>query len=69
MTGKKKHVGFTDHALLRYVERVMGVDIEQLKEEILPGHHKLMIKEDCKITKNGYTLVVRGNSVVTVITE
>lgn len=60
-------VKITDHAVVRYIERVMGVDIDKLKEEILPTNLRVMaLKEDCKITLDGYRLVIKDNAVVTV---
>lgn len=59
----------TEHAVLRYVERVMGFNIEQIKEEILSDSMKSQIKtlgngkypvgEGCKA-------VVRDNTIVTI---
>jgi len=37
LTRKKKAVVVSEHAILRYLERVKGVDIEAAKKEILPA--------------------------------
>lgn len=34
---------FSEHSILRYIERVMGVDIEALKEKILPKKERQSI--------------------------
>ena len=37
MTGKRKHkIRVSDHAVLRYIQRVHGVDVESIREQMIP---------------------------------
>jgi len=57
----------SDHAMLRYIERVLGIDIEELKRKIVPSD-----KLSAKSIMNGsysfetHKIVVKNNTVVTV---
>lgn len=69
---KVKPVIVSEHALLRYLERVKGVDIEQVKKEIIPEH----ILQRVRAMGNGeypvggtHTLKVQDSTVVTVLTK
>ena len=61
----------SDHAIVRYLERVKGMDIEAIKKEILPPH----VHADTKVMGNGYYPVngkhkvrVKNGVVITVFT-
>jgi len=59
----------SEHALLRYVERIEGVDLEKIKREILSEANIKIISQlrSCKLPiGKKYTLVVRNKVVVTV---
>ena len=57
----------TDHALLRYIERVKGFDVESLKKEILTDAVLNGMKLGASSVKtNGMKLVLKGNAVVTI---
>ena len=58
----------SEHALLRYLERVKGVDMEELKNEILDNNTVSQIKfaGSCSIKKENYTLVVKNNTILTI---
>lgn len=59
----------TDHALLRYLERCKGVDLEQIKTEMLPTRTADAISKlgDGTYTiHDRFTAVVRSGCVVTV---
>lgn len=59
----------SDHALVRYMERVMGYDMNQVRNLILTDEVKSFIKAGaCTIKKDGYTLRVVDNTIVTVVT-
>lgn len=69
---KIKPVIVSEHALLRYLERVKGVDIEALKKEIAPEH----ILGRVRAMGNGeypvggtHTLKVQDSTIVTVLTK
>ena len=58
----------TDHALLRYLERVQGVDVAAARAEMAA---KLRIAEEfsgvCGVLSGGFSYRVRGRHVTTVI--
>ena len=66
---KAKEVVITEHAILRYVERAMGLDVEQIKDKILTeatrkaieamGNGKYPIDE-------GLKAIVKDNTIITV---
>jgi chromosome segregation ATPase len=58
----------SEHAILRYLERVRGIDLEEIKKEILDDKAKEHIKfaKSCKIKRSDHTLIVRDNTIVTV---
>ena len=58
----------SEHAVLRYIERVLGINTEELKTNILPEKTKEQIKVlgSGKYPVEGHRLVVKDNVVVTV---
>jgi hypothetical protein len=61
-------VHITDHALLRYVERVFGIDVDALRRQILTdGVTKGIEHGASTITVNGIQFRVKDRSIVTVI--
>ena len=54
--------------MLRYIERVIGIDLQDIKDKIVNENDKTYIKTfgNCKINKEGFKVVVRDNVVVTV---
>lgn len=66
---KKPRIDVTDHAMIRYLERVMGFDIEQLRREI--GHK---VSKACKmdiepnsVILDGYRYTIINGKVTTVL--
>ena len=59
----------TEHALLRYIERVMGVDLDQIANAILTEQNKKAIEfaPSCRIKSNGVEFVVKDRTVVSVV--
>jgi len=65
-----KDMTVTDHAMVRYFERVLGIDIEEVKKQILTenvvtmarslGNGKYPIENGCRV-------IVQNNSVVTIV--
>ncbi len=66
-------IGVTDHALIRYLERHVGLDFDAYREEILPLQLKIAIATcgDGRYPIPGTKLiaVVRNESIVTVLGE
>ncbi len=61
-------IHITDHALLRYVERVFGIDVDAVRREILTdGVAKCIELGASTITVNGIQFRVKDRSIVTVI--
>lgn len=60
----------TDHAVLRYLQRVLDLDVEAIRETMLTADQKLLAKQlrDCKLPLGGghYAKVV-GGVVVTIL--
>jgi len=61
-------IHITDHALLRYVERVFGIDVDAVRRQILTdGVAKCIELGASTITVNGIQFRVKDRSIVTVI--
>lgn len=63
MEGSK--VTVTEHAILRYLERVRGIDLEEVENTILPEAYREKLING-KIPINGFRIVVKDNTVITV---
>jgi hypothetical protein len=67
---KKGELKVSEHAVLRYIERVIGINLEEVEKNILK-----CIPESQEILGNGtypcgeYKVVVKENTVVTIINE
>ena len=60
----------SDHAMLRYVERVMGIDVEAIRTEILTDHVKSALRTGATgVTVNGVKMVAKDGCIVTVLAE
>ena len=62
----------SEHALLRYLERVYKLDLEKLSSEIIPDTLKATIEELGNgeyHTQEGYSLKVHDNVVVTILDD
>lgn len=60
----------TDHALVRYMERVMQIDVERLRNELLSGGRAELIRTmgtGQLHTPEGATLLIIDNKVVSVL--
>jgi len=56
----------SDHALLRYIERAHGIDIEALRDKVLTPNVITAIKTGASAVKSPIgTMVIKGNTVVT----
>ncbi len=67
-----KKIIVSEHAMLRYLERVRGIDLQEIADIILTEKSVKIVQEfgDCKInTENGFKIIVKNNSVVTVSTK
>jgi len=69
---ESKRLDVSDHAIVQFERRVMGLDIEQMKEEILQGRPAQIPNGNYSMThKSGkiYEIVVKNNVVVTVLAK
>lgn len=59
----------SDHALLRYLERVKGVDVESIKSEMLTPTVRMAINAGAQAVKLGCgaKIVIKGATIVTVL--
>jgi len=58
----------TDHALLRYIERVHGIDVEAMKSWLLNDAVKsAVVSGAASCIQDGLKFVIKGSSVVTVV--
>lgn len=67
-SSEKKPVQISDHALVRWLERVHGIDVVSLKEKIVNEKDEEHIGMGAKkIKKHDHTLVIENNTVVTIL--
>lgn len=67
-----REVAISDHALLRYIERVKGVDIESIKEEMLKDSKiidAIKILNSGTFPIQGCSLIVKDNIITTIIID
>ena len=65
---KEKKIIITEHAIVRYFERVQGYDIEEIKQLICTEELQKNIKTlgDGKYPVNKFNVVVKNNTIITV---
>jgi len=60
----------SEHAMLRYLERVTGIDMDMIKNAILPPGYTipacLEVGEGQRYNLGTHTIIVKGNTVVSV---
>lgn len=64
---KKSRVSVSDHAVLRYLERVRGVDIEALRRQIGQRVDHAAAHGACGIIIDGFGYKIEGGTVTTVL--
>lgn len=70
MTRKHHDIKISDHALVRYIERIKGISLDCIRKEILSDNLKVFIEE---MGKNGvfpmddYKLIVREGTITTIL--
>lgn len=59
----------SEHALLRYIERVMGLDLDAIRQQILNDKNRAAIAfaGNCRIKSGGVELIVKDRTVVSVV--
>lgn len=60
----------SDHAILRYLERVRGIDIEAVRAELTSPTIDVACREGCDtILRHDCVLILHGDVVQTVLTK
>jgi hypothetical protein len=60
----------TEHAMLRYLERVIGIDLNTVSAAILTEQNRKLIdfsNGNCRIKSDGVEFVVKGRKVISVV--
>lgn len=70
---KQNEIGVSDHAVVRYIQRVIGIDIDEIKNQIMPESmrkslHGIGLKNKVSVSENHYA-VLEDDVVVTVLTK
>ncbi len=65
----KKSLPTTDHAVLRYLERIAAIDIEAIRQRIHDDAHQALASGAAGITVNGIAYRIQGGFVITVWKE
>lgn len=60
----------SEHAMLRYLERVKGIDLDAIRKEIMDEHTETLVKftTSGRIKKDSHVLVIKNNVVITIET-
>lgn len=71
LKNSKTDIVVTEHAVLRYIQHVMGIDLEEVSRNILPEPMKnnALLIGDGKYHLGGVTRVVKDGAVVTVYAD
>lgn len=67
LSWRKARPGITDHALLRYLERHEGIDIDKLRKDLLGVIEDQLVEGMTSIKSNGITFKVAGKTVTTIV--
>lgn len=58
----------TDHALVRYIERVLGVNLQEVRRAILTDSIKAAVKGGAaSVTIDGFTYIIENGRITTII--
>jgi hypothetical protein len=59
----------TEHALLRYIERILGIDLDKITNDILTEQNIKTIDfaGSCKIKSSGVEFIVKDRKVISVV--
>lgn len=66
-----KDLKVTEHAIIRYLERVKGLDIEEIEKEILTDSLRNMVTNlgnTGTFPGNGFNLLIKDGTVITITT-
>ncbi len=72
---KNKNQGKTiisEHCMLRYIERVLGINMQEIEQKILSESDKINIKnlgQNCTYSKDGFKVKIKDGVAVTVLVD
>ena len=71
LKGSHETIIISEHAIIRYLERVYGLDLEKIKEEILPASIAVQAKRigNGRYGVTGHTVLIKDNVAITVLTD
>jgi len=67
---KRRHLSLSDHAIVRYMERVLGIDIEQITNMVITESLKTKVNAMGNGTYgigDGFKVIIKDNYVLTVV--
>lgn len=67
-----KELRISEHAVLRYMERIMKIDLTEIERELLTDDLRLRVRTlggSCEIKKQDYTIVIKDYIIITIIKE
>lgn len=61
----------SEHAMLRYIERVLGINLDELQQKILSDSEAKIVSAmgNCTYPRDGFKIKIQNGTVVTVIGE
>ena len=67
--GAGKALIISEHAMLRYIERVIGLDMEDIREAVLPvdTRERVRLLGNATVPVNGHSVKITNGTVVTVL--
>lgn len=67
---KRRQLSMSDHAIVRYMERVLGIDIEQITNQVITGDLKTKVNAMGNGTYGiveGFKVIIKDNYILTVV--
>ena len=64
-----KGVAMSDHALVRYAERALKINLEEIRKDIIDQVSKMMLTDGRYPLGNGLFAIIRKKTIVTVMDE
>lgn len=67
----QESVIISEHAVIRYIERVLGIDIKEIEKKIVDEETEKIIREmrPCRIHRGEFSILIKDNTVTTITTD
>ena len=67
----QESVIISEHAVIRYIERVLGIDIKEIEKKIVDEETEKIIREmrPSRINKGEFSILIKDNTVTTITTD